>query len=141
MFRRMFVALALVLGIAATALATPATAATAETQAPVATRVDLLRQGGIIGIPVKWHVTDADTSPEAVRLLNAVATPEFLALKPIYGPENPCCDFFTYTLRVTYSDGRVKRVFTSDLAEDVPPLLTAVIRLTQKIGVEDGVSK
>jgi len=139
MIRRTLVALALLLGLTTAALAIPAVATAADsTTTPVATRVNLLREGGITGIPVKYVVTDADPqSPEVRRLLAAVATPEFLALDPVYGPKNPCCDFFTYTLRVTYVGGRVKTVFTSELAEDQPALLTAVIQLTQKIGATD----
>jgi hypothetical protein len=140
--RRTFVALAMMLGMSAAALAAPAVATAATPSVPpVATSVDLVRAGGFTGVPVKWHVSDADPqSDEVRRLLDAVATPEFLALQPVYGPKNPCCDFFTYTLRVTYVGGRVKTVFTSELAEDEPALLTAVIHLTQKVGTTDGVS-
>jgi len=134
--RRLLVAAAVLLGFTTAALVLPsgATAADIPSPAPVANRVELLRAGGITGVPVTFTVDVTNTSEEGVRLLALVSTPEFLALAPIYGPRNPCCDFFLYTLTVTYNGGGTKRVFTSDAAEDIPAILFTVIRLTERIG-------
>ena len=71
---------------------------------------------------------------DGARLLRLVSKPEFLALKPRYGPENPCCDFFIYTVTVTYDGGHTKTVRTSEVAEDTPEILWNVILLTERIG-------
>lgn len=138
--RRLLAAAALLLGIATAALAMPgaATAAT-TTDVPgpktlVANRVELVRTGGITGIPQTWVVDAEHFGEPGARLLALVSTPEYLALKPLYGPKNPCCDFFIYTVTVTYDGGFTKVVRTSELATDEPELLTRVILLTQRIG-------
>jgi hypothetical protein len=127
----------LLLGIGAAALMMPSAATAASVPPPKtlnATQVQLVRTGGIIGVPQTWTVDAEHFGQDGARLLALVSTPEFLALDPIYGPKNPCCDFFVYTVTVTYDNGSTKTVRTSDLAEDVPEILTTVIRLTQKIG-------
>jgi hypothetical protein len=133
--RRLLVAAAVLIGFGTAALVLPS-AATADvpSPSPVANRVELLREGGITGVPVTFTVDATDPGEDAARLLGLVATPEFLALEPRYGPKNPCCDFFLYTLTVSYNGGRTKTVFTSDAAEDAPEILFTVIRLTERIG-------
>lgn len=135
--RRLLAAAALLLGIASAALMMPgaATAATVPPpKTPVANQVQLVRTGGITGVPQTWTVDAEHFGDDGARLLALVSTPEYLALNPIYGPKNPCCDFFVYTVTVTYDGGHTKVVKTSDLADDEPEILTNVIRLTQKIG-------
>lgn len=135
--RRLLAAAALLFGIATAALVLPQAATAADVpgpKTPVANRVELVRTGGFTGIPKTWVVDAEHFGEDGARLLRTVATPEFLALKPLYGPKNPCCDFFVYTLTVTYDGGHTKTVRTSELATDVPPLLTNVIALTQRIG-------
>src|SRR5262249_10911393 len=130
--RRLLVAAAVLLGLTTAVLVLPsaATAAEVPATAPVANRVELLRTGGVINLPVTFTVDATNAGEDSARLLALVSTPEFLALAPIYGPKNPCCDFFRYTLTVTYNGGGTKRVFTSDAAEDAPAILFTVIRLT-----------
>jgi hypothetical protein len=130
-------AAALLLGLATAALVLPGAAMAAEVpppKLPVAYTVELVRAGGPTGVPVTFTVDAQHFGEDGARLLRLVSTPEFLALKPIYGPKNPCCDFFTYTLTVTYNGGNTKTVFTSELAEDVPEILSNVIQLTERIG-------
>jgi hypothetical protein len=137
--RRLFAALALLFGLAAAALVLPSAATAAEVpppKTPVATSITMVRTGGITGVPAKFFV-DASNGPEGIRLLHLTSTPEFLALDPFYGPKNPCCDFFVYHLLVRYDSGDTKTVVTSDAAEDVPEILTKVIRLTEFIGATD----
>jgi hypothetical protein len=102
--------------------------------------VDLVRSGGVIGVPVTFTVDAAHFGEEGARLMRMVSSPEFLALKPVYGPTNPCCDFFEYTLTVTYNGGNTRTVVTSEIAEDVPDILIDAIRLTERIGAGGGVS-
>lgn len=131
--RRLLAATALLFGIATAALVLPQAATAADVpgpKTPVANRVELVRTGGITGQPTTWTVDAAHFGEDGARLLRTVSTPDFLALKPLYGPKNPCCDFFVYTLTVTYDGGHTKTVQTSELATDVPELLTNVIRLT-----------
>jgi hypothetical protein len=135
--RRLLAAAALLLGIATAALATPGAATAADVPGPktlVANQVELVRTGGFTGIPETWIVDDQHFGEDGLRLLRLVSTPEYLALKPVYGPKNPCCDFFIYTVTVTYDGGHTKTVQTSELATDEPELLTRVILLTQHIG-------
>lgn len=134
--RRLLAATALLFGIATAALVLPQAATAADVpgpKTPVANRVELVRTGGITGTPKTWVVDNAHFGEDGARLLRTVSTPEFLALKPLYGPQNPCCDFFVYTLTVTYNGGHTKTVKTSELATDQPELLTNVIRLTIRI--------
>jgi hypothetical protein len=129
-------AAALLFGLTTAALVLPA-AATAEVpppKLPVANRVELVRAGGPTGVPVTFTVDAEHFGANGVRLLRLVSKPEFLALDPSYGPLNPCCDFFTYTVTVTYDSGVTKTVFTSEAADDVPAILGNVIQLTQQIG-------
>jgi hypothetical protein len=135
--RRLLAATALLFGIATAALVLPQAATAADVpgpKTPVANRIELVRTGGITGIPETWVVDAEHFGEDGARLLRTVSTPEFLALKPLYGPKNPCCDFFIYTLTVTYDGGHTKTVRTSELATDEPELLTNVIRLTRVIG-------
>ena len=101
---------------------------------PVANRVELVRTGGVVGTPVTFTVDAAHFGEDGARLMRLVSTPEFLALSPIYGPKNPCCDFFEYTVTVTYNGGHTKTVYTSEAAENVPEILINVIQLTERIG-------
>jgi hypothetical protein len=138
--RRLLAAAALLLGIAAAALTMPGTAtaaSTADVPGPktlVANRVELVRTGGFTGIPQTWVVDAEHFGEDGARLLRLVSTPDYLALRPLYGTKNPCCDFFIYTVTVTYDGGFTKVVRTSELATDEPELLTKVIALTQLIG-------
>jgi len=134
--RRLFFAAAVLLGLAAAALVVPsaATAAAIPPTTPVANRVELVRTGGIINVPVTFTVDLTNAGDDTARLKALVSSRQFLALAPSYGPKNPCCDFFLYTLTVTYDGGGTKTVFTSDAAEDAPAILFAVIRLTERIG-------
>ena len=93
-----------------------------------------MRTGGITGVPKTWTVDAEHFGEDGARLLRLVSTPEYLALKPLYGPKNPCCDFFIYTVTVTYDGGHTKTVRTSELATDTPEILSNVIALTQRIG-------
>ena len=135
--RRLLAATALLFGVATAALVLPQAATAADVpgpKTPVANRIELVRTGGITGIPETWVVDAEHFGEDGARLLRVVSKPEFLALEPLYGPKNPCCDFFVYTLTVTYDGGRTKTVRTSELATDQPELLTNVIRLTVEIG-------
>jgi hypothetical protein len=135
--KALLAAAALLFGLTTAALVLPAAATAAEVpppKLPVANRVELVRAGGPTGVPVTFTVDAAHFGSDGVRLLRLVSKPEFLALKPIYGPKNPCCDFFTYTVTVTYDNGTTKTVFTSELAEDAPEILGNVIELTELIG-------
>jgi hypothetical protein len=134
--RRLLAGALLLLGLAATVLMQPGAAAAADPAptTPVANRIELLRTGGVTGVPVTFTVEAGNVGDDGAKLLRLVATPEFLALAPSYGPKNPCCDFFIYTLTVTYDGGATKTVFTSDAAEDAPAILFTVIRTTERIG-------
>ena len=139
--RRLFAAALLLLGLAAVVLMRPGVAAAdVAPNAPVANRVELLRTGGITGVPVTFTVNAGDGGDTGAQLLRLVATPEFLALQPRYGPKNPCCDFFLYTLTVTYDGGATKTVFTSDAADNTPEILLKAIRVTERIGSTGGAS-
>ena len=135
--RRLLAAAALLLGVATAALAAPGAATAADVPGPKTVRanlVELVRTGGITGIPQTWIVDDQHFGEDGLRLMRLVSTPEYLALKPLYGPKNPCCDFFVYTVTVTYDGGHTKTVQTSELATDTPEILSKVIVLTQHIG-------
>jgi hypothetical protein len=137
LIRRLLAAAALLLGIGTAALVLPAAASAADVPPPKtlnATQVQLVRTGGVTGVPQTWTVDAGHFGEDGARLLALVSTPEFLALDPLYGPKNPCCDFFVFTVTVTYDNGTTRTVRTSDLAEDVPEILTTVIQLTQRIG-------
>jgi hypothetical protein len=134
--RRLLVAAALLFGIATAALVLPQAATAADVpgpKTPVANRIELVRTGGVTGETKTWVVDAWHFGEDGARLLRTVSTPEFLALKPVYGPKNPCCDFFVFTLTVTYDGGHTKTVQTSELATDQPELLTNVMRLTVTI--------
>jgi hypothetical protein len=135
--RRVLAGVALLLGLALAAMALPS-AATASSipppKTPVANQVEMVRSGGVTGVPVTFTVDAEHFGEDGARLMRLVSTPEFLALKPVYGPTNPCCDFFEYTVTVTYNGGNTKTVFTSEVAENVPEILINVIQLTERIG-------
>lgn len=136
LIRRLLATTALLLGVS-TVLMAPVAAAASDVPGPktlVANRVELVRTGGITGIPKTWTVDAEHFGEDGARLLRLVSTPEYVALKDLYGPKNPCCDFFVYTVTVTYDGGHTKVVKTSDLATDVPEILSNVIQLTQHIG-------
>jgi len=135
--RRLLAAAALLFGIATAALVLPQAATAADVPGPktqVANRIELVRTGGFTGIPKTWVVDAEHFGEDGARLLRTVSKPEFLALNDHYGPKNPCCDFFEYTLTVTYDSGHKKTVTTSELATDQPEILTNVLALTQRIG-------
>jgi hypothetical protein len=135
--RRVLAAAALLFGIATAALVLPQAATAADVpgpKTPVANRIELVRTGGFTGIPKTWVVDAEHFGENGARLLRTVSSPEFLALDAHYGPKNPCCDFFVYTLTVTYDGGHTKTITTSELATDQPDLLTKVLELTQRIG-------
>ena len=137
--RRLLAGAALLLGLATAAMVLPqaATASSANVpppKTPVANRVELLRTGGVTGVPATFIVDAEHFGEDGARLLRLVSSPEFLVLKPSYGPTNPCCDFFEYTVTVTYNGGHTKTVFTSEAAEDTPEILRNVIELTERIG-------
>jgi hypothetical protein len=135
--RRLLAGAALLLGLVTVAMVLPQ-AASASTvpppKTPVANRVELLRTGGVTGIPTTFVVDAEHFGEDGARLLRVVSSPEFMALKPSYGPTNPCCDFFEYTVTVTYNGGHTKTVFTSEAALDTPEILSNVIELTERIG-------
>lgn len=141
--RAFMAAMALLLGLgAATVLAAgTASAGTASADAATAAKtadfIQLRRTGGIIGVDETYQVTPSNPSPETPHLLALAGSDEFLALDPVYGPKNPCCDFFIYRLSVHYTDGTTKSVFASD-AVDLPAVLNEVISLTVQIGTTAG---
>ena len=138
--RRLLAGAVLLLGLATVAMVLPqaATAASSASvpppKTPVANRVEVQRTGGVTGVPATFTVDAEHFGEDGARLLRLVSSPEFLALKPSYGPTNPCCDFFEYTVTVTYNGGATKTVFTSEAAIDTPAILSNVIGLTERIG-------
>src|SRR5690348_2161818 len=122
--RRLLAGAALLLGLATVAMVLPqaASAGVPPPKTPVANRVELQRTGGVTGVPATFTVDAEHFGEDGARLLRLVSSPEFLALKPAYGPMNPCCDFFEYTVTVTYNGGGTKTVFTSEAAEDTPEI-------------------
>jgi hypothetical protein len=135
--RRLLAGAALLLGLATAAMALPQAATAASVpppKTPVANRVELQRTGGVTGVPATFTVDAEHFGEDGARLLRLVSSPEFMALKPSYGPTNPCCDFFEYTVTVTYNGGGTKTVFTSEAAIDTPEILSNVIALTGRIG-------
>jgi hypothetical protein len=140
--RRLVLALGLLLGLAVVGLTAPAAAAawtSADVDAvppgktPVATRVVLERTGGINGQPLTIVVDAGGAHPDVPRLLRMASSPEFLALKPSYLPEDTCCDFFFYKVTVTYINDAKKSVLTME-GVAVPTVLSDVIGLTLAIG-------
>jgi hypothetical protein len=137
--RRLAVAMTLVVGLAAAALgaASVASAASAEpTGQPRPTMTDRVvveRTGGIAGVHDTFIVESRNTSPEAEKLFALTSSPEFLALDPVYLPQDTCCDFFEYRVTVSYTDGSGRWLVTMD-GGDAPDLVWDVIGLTQSIG-------
>jgi len=125
-------------GTAATAAPAADGVAAAAASAQTAQSIVLRRTGGLIGVDDTFTVLAGNPSPRAPQLFELVGSDAFLALAPVYGPSNPCCDVFSYRLTVRYTDGTTKSVFTSDLAFTAPAILRQVIALTASIGATTG---
>jgi hypothetical protein len=76
---------------------------------------------GLCGPTVR--VTFRRLQPRAV--LRIASSPAFKAIEPIK-PTHVCCDFFRYTLTVTYSDGSHTRLQTDDSSPQ-PAALTRLL--------------
>jgi hypothetical protein len=136
--RAFAVAVTLLLGLgAATVLAAGTASADTAVAAKTADSIQLRRTGGFLGVDETYQVTPGNPSPETPHLLALAGNDEFLALDPVYGPKDPCCDFFIYRLSVHYTDGTTKSVLASD-AVDLPAVLNEVIGLTIQIGTTAG---
>jgi hypothetical protein len=90
-----------------------------------ATVVTVHRTGGIAGVDDSWTVranSPGDLSPPAAAaVLRIASSPAFQAVEPTK-PTQVCCDFFTYDVTVSYSDGSHIRLQTDDSSSQPAPL-------------------
>ena len=97
----------------------------ASTSRVGATMVTVQRTGGIAGVHDSWTVRvnkHSDLSPHAATaVLRIASSPAFRAIEPTK-PTQVCCDFFTYAVTVSYSDGSHMRLQTDDSATQPAPL-------------------
>lgn len=87
--------------------------------------VTLDRTGGYAGIHMRYTVDSRAGEP----LASTVTTPAFRALADRY--PTPCCDQFTYTLTVRYTNGSVKSI---EAGGDLPDLLADAIDRAVAVG-------
>ncbi|MBO3739513.1 protealysin inhibitor emfourin [Actinoplanes flavus] len=114
--------LATLLSIAVTTR--PASAAAAE---PRTELVLVQRSGGLAGVVEHFTVDRTTTGRNAADVLTMTASRPFRALRSAYLPADPCCDRFTYTVVVTYSDHTAKTVTTVENTPGTPRILLDVI--------------
>jgi hypothetical protein len=90
-----------------------------------ATMVTVQRTGGIAGVHDTWTVRvdkPGDLSPHAAgAVLRIASSPAFQGVEPTK-PTQVCCDFFTYAVTVSYSDGSHIRLQTDDSSPQPAPL-------------------
>ncbi len=104
----------------------PSSSATASsTQSVRATTVTVHRTGGIAGVDDSWTVKadkPGDLSPRAAaEVLRIASSPAFRAIDPTK-PTQRCCDFFSYAVSVSYSDGSQLQIHTDDGSRQPAPL-------------------
>jgi hypothetical protein len=76
---------------------------TQSDQAPTVQRVTLTRTGGLAGVNDSWRVGSGDAGHRAVFKAATEAALDDVNVGP--GKSPTCCDFFQYTVVVTYTDG------------------------------------
>ncbi|MEP6526174.1 MAG: protealysin inhibitor emfourin [Nocardioidaceae bacterium] len=104
----------------------PSSSATvSSTQSVRATTVTVRRTGGIAGVDDSWTVRadkPGDLSPRAAaEVLRIASSPAFRAIDPTK-PTQRCCDFFSYAVSVSYSDGSQLQFHTDDGSRQPAPL-------------------
>ncbi|GLZ77766.1 hypothetical protein Afil01_25730 [Actinorhabdospora filicis] len=108
-------------------VAPPAFATTSDEAGYRAQTVTLDRTGGYAGLHLRYTVDSRAGEPLAA----AVTTTEFRALADHY--PTPCCDQFTYTLTVRYTNGSVKSI---EAGGDLPDLLADAIDRAVAVGTQ-----
>jgi hypothetical protein len=90
-----------------------------------ATTVTVHRTGGIAGVDDSWTVKadkPGDLSPRAAaEVLRIASSPAFRTIDPTK-PTQRCCDFFSYAVSVSYSDGSQLQINTDDGSRQPAPL-------------------
>jgi hypothetical protein len=103
----------------------PSGSATTSTQSVQATAVTVHRTGGIAGVNDTWTVKadkPGDLSPRAAAaVLRIASSPAFRAIDPTK-PTQRCCDFFSYAVTASYSDGSQLQIYTDDGSRQPAPL-------------------
>ena len=85
--------------------------------------VTVQQRGGIAGVERTWRVTSE--TPGSQRVF-AAASDEAVRESGGDRAEEICCDVFTYTVSVSYSDGQTVRFSTTD-GEQVDPAVQALL--------------
>ncbi|MBB4747713.1 hypothetical protein [Actinoplanes lobatus] len=119
------------LTVADTTVPSPAVAASDE---PRTESVLMRRSGGLTGRVEYFTVDRATTNRYAAEVLTTTASRRFRVLRSAYLPADPCCDRFTYTVVVRYSDNTVKTVTTVENTVGTPQVLLDVIQSTLLAG-------
>ena len=97
-----------------------------EPSAP-ATKVVVHQTGGIAGLDRTWTISaDGDPPPgmngaDVRRVLKIASSPEFRSM-PLTRAKNICCDHFSYSVSVVYSDGSSRQFATSEAQHRAAPL-------------------
>ena len=99
--------------------------ASTSTQSVKATSVTVRRTGGIAGVDDTWTVKadkPGDLSSHAAdEVLRIASSPAFQGIDPAK-PTHMCCDFFSYTVTVSYSDGSRLQIHADDGSPQPAPL-------------------
>ncbi|MBW6438232.1 hypothetical protein KZ829_31350 [Actinoplanes hulinensis] len=125
-------ALVTLLSVAGTTAPVPAVAAGPDE--PRTESVLMRRSGGLTGLVEHFTVDRTITNRYAADVLTTTASRRFRALRSAYLPADPCCDRFTYTVVVRYSDNTVKTVTTVENTAGTPQVLLDVIQSTLLAG-------
>jgi hypothetical protein len=110
-----------------------ATTGTSTGSAATATSVVVHQTGGIAGVDRTWTIADDAAPPPGMsrsdvdRALGIAASPAFRSM-PVTKMKVLCCDYFTYSVSVVYSDGSNRTLKTSDGQRQAAPL-ASLLRL------------
>ncbi|MBB3098199.1 hypothetical protein FHR83_005894 [Actinoplanes campanulatus] len=120
------------LSVAGTTAPVPAVAAAPDE--PRTESVLMRRSGGLTGMVEHFTVDRTTANRYAAEVLTTTASRRFRVLRSAYLPADPCCDRFTYTVVVRYSDNTVKTVTTVENTAGTPQVLLDVIQSTLLAG-------
>jgi hypothetical protein len=116
--------------------AEPPSAAATGTQTPgagsdeasaTATKVVVHQTGGIAGLDRTWTISAGGAPPPGMspadvhRVLTIASSAEFQSM-PTTRAKDICCDHFSYSVSVVYSDGSSRQYATSEAQRQAAPL-------------------
>lgn len=129
---RVVTAFALLIGVGAGVLAV---AGPAQAAHGTAYQVTVTRTGGFAGVDERYTVSSQTVHLSTPDLMYLVNGREFRTLAKSYLPAQPGADRFSYTVAVSYSNGRPRTVSTVEGAE-APAVLWQVIDMTMRISTD-----